>query len=153
MFCSRSHCLHLLYALDICLYEISQRRWRCYCNIIMSIILAITHHRNYLQSIIRRRKGKDENSTSEPRNRTLEPRNSIPEPKTSTTDLKKSTSEALNDADQESYTILDTEDNSPEAVRWREKKTKIREVLSSNPLDLEALKDLAISNGGLVDGK
>lgn len=112
------------------------------------------------QSIVRRRKGKDENSTQELENSSPELNNSTAEQKNTSSELKSSTSKPKNNTfesaintDQEPYTILDPEDDSAEGVQSREKKKRIVEVLSSDPLDLEALKDLAISCGGLVDGE
>lgn len=124
------------------------------------------------ESIVRRRKGKDENSTSEIQNSNLEPKirtsepqnssselqnstaepkNTSSEPKSSTSKPNNSTFESPDNADHEPYTILDPEDDSAEEVKCREKKKRIQKVLSSDPLDLEALKDLAISCGGLMD--
>lgn len=84
------------------------------------------------ESTLRRRKGKAENDTSE---------------------LRNSTNKATNDTFTESYDTQTPEldPNSPEAVKKREKMKKIREVLSSEKLDLKTLKELAISSGGLLD--
>ncbi|MPC39845.1 TBC1 domain family member 20 [Portunus trituberculatus] len=84
------------------------------------------------ESTVRRRKGKSENDTSE---------------------LRKLTSKVTHDTFTESYDTHTPEldPDSPEAVKKREKIKKIREVLSSEPLDLKTLKELAISSGGLLD--
>uniref|UniRef100_A0A0P4W1M3 Rab-GAP TBC domain-containing protein n=1 Tax=Scylla olivacea TaxID=85551 RepID=A0A0P4W1M3_SCYOL len=83
-------------------------------------------------STVRRRKGKSENDISELRNRT---------------------NKVTHDTFTESYDThtAEPDPNSPEGVKKREKIKKIREVLSSEPLDLETLKELAISSGGLLD--
>lgn len=96
-------------------------------------------HWNNSQSSVRRRKGKDEINTSEQRVGTFEVANDI--------------HQDTNKSSETSYDIVDNDDDSPEAVKRRQKKRKIEEVLSSEKLDLEALKDLAISSGGLVDGR
>lgn len=44
-------------------------------------------------------------------------------------------------------------DTSAAAVLRQKKIEQIQEVLSSNPLDLDALRELAISEGGLVKGR
>lgn len=44
-------------------------------------------------------------------------------------------------------------DTSAVAAIRLKKIEQIQEVLSSNPLDLDALRELAISEGGLVKGK
>lgn len=82
-------------------------------------------------STVRRRKGKSENDISELRNRTNKPRDTFTE-------------------SYDTHTA-EPDPNSPEGVKKREKIKKIQEVLSSEPLDLETLKELAISSGGLLD--
>lgn len=94
-----------------------------------------------------------QNSTLELENSSSELQNSTAEPKHTSSEPKNSTFESPDITDQEPYTILDPEDDSAEGVKRREKKKRILKVLSSDPLDLEALKDLAISYGGLVDGE
>ena len=92
-----------------------------------------THLTPSLQSTVRRRKGKPENDTSE---------------------LKNSTHQVTKDTLKETHDTQEPQldQHSPEAIKKREKIQKIREVLSTKPLDLNTLKELAITSGGLMEG-